>query len=356
MHGWKLWLTRAGLMTCGALIGGVVVEAALLGSDSIPLERSPLRGYHSYDPVLGWVGTPGHIGRFRGAEFDIVVANAENGFRRSEVPFDGPADAPRAAFFGDSFTWGWGVAQGEVFTDRLQELEPRDRRILNRGVNAYGTAQQRHLLERVLTEDKPDVVVVMFFGNDPEECVNDRGGKRPVFALESGKLVPMNVPVRTRITGPFRELSKRSIVLSLLRSKINRLTLSTRDAPRDWFKESQAGLLHEGWDVCRALLLDMRAACVANGVEFQIVFIPLAYEVTSGEELKLPLREQLEKLCSSEKIPWLDLTTSMHAAWAKREGRTREGLPFYYPSDQHWTAAGHEFAARQIHEWWNEQR
>ncbi len=174
-----------------------------------------------------------------------------------------------------------------------------------------------------------------------------------MFTLEDGKLVPHNVPVRKKLTGPFREFSKRSIVLSLLRSSFNHLTVGLRDAPRDWFRESQEGILHEGWPVCRALLLDMKRTCEAAGVEFRIVFIPIAFEVTSDESLKLPLRAELEALCVSEAISWLDLTSPMHKAWEKAESHTREGLPFYFPKDQHWTAAGHDFAAEKIHEWWN---
>ncbi len=353
MRGTKFWLARLGLVFVGAIIGGTVTEAVLAARGTIPLEKSALRGYHEHDPIIGWIGTASHEARFRAPEFDIVIANSELGYRRPEVAFEGPDDARKIVFFGDSFTWGWGVEQGEVFTDRLQERFQGDTRILNRGVNAFGQAQQRHLLDRVLVDDKPDAVVVMFFANDPQECVDDRGGKRPVFTLEDGKLVPHNVPVRKKLTGPFREFSKRSIVLSLLRSSFNHLTVGLRDAPRDWFKESQEGILHEGWPVCRALLLDMKRTCEAAGVEFRIVFIPIAFEVTSDESLKLPLRAELEALCVSEAISWLDLTSPMHKAWEKAESHTREGLPFYFPKDQHWTAAGHDFAAEKIHEWWN---
>lgn len=358
-------MKKVGLVLLGLTLGGLVMELVLRALGVVPLEQSPLRGYHEGHSTLGWVGTPDHEARFRGPEFDLVIANGPGGFRRSEVPFPGGSGEPRAAdvsttvFLGDSFTWGWGVAQGEVFTDRLQERVGPARRIVNHGVNAWGTAQHRLLVERLLASDPPAEIVLMFFGNDPEECVDDRGGKRPVYALEGGELALHNVPVRKALTGPVREFMKRSVVLSHLRSGANALGQSIRDEMPTFLEVAAMGNEPRGWPVCAALLGDIGRRCAEADVDFRIVYIPFAAEVVEGPGVSSATRRLLGETCAAADLDWLDLTPAFHAAWSERPDRGPRGLPFYYPLDQHWTAAGHELCARVLADhaataWWSD--
>ena len=132
-------LRRLLLIGAGVAAALLVAEVMLRTINVVPEVANPLYSFHESDPVLGWRGRPDVRLRFRRAEFDTLIEHGPDGWRRPDPP--APADATRRVLFlGDSFTWGWGVAQGEVFTDRLQQRLPSVA-VVNRGVNGFGTAQ-----------------------------------------------------------------------------------------------------------------------------------------------------------------------------------------------------------------------
>ncbi|TFG91646.1 MAG: SGNH/GDSL hydrolase family protein, partial [Myxococcales bacterium] len=263
------------LASLGLTLG--LAEAAFRVFDVLPTHRDSLRGFYQHHESLGWLGTPGYTARFRHDDFDVVIENDERGFRRAAPAFDGPASAPHYAFLGDSFTWGWGVAQGEVFTDRLQGLAGDRARISNFGLTAYGTGQERLLLEELVLHERPDVVVVMFFSNDPTDSVYSKKGRRPHYSLEAGALKLHNRPVSRPLVGLFDRASQHSVVLSILREQLKRF--------EDRFEvDNQMDSSAQDWGVVTALLAEMKAlsAGAEPPFELRVVYIPTACEIAVG--------------------------------------------------------------------------
>jgi len=263
--------------------------------------------------------------------------------------------APRWAFLGDSFTWGWGVAQGEVFTDRLQRLVGSRARIANYGVNAYGTGQERLLLEEVVLADRPDVVAVMFFRNDPTDTVYSKKGRRPWYSLEGRALRLHNRPVSRPLVGPLDRASQHSVVLSILREQLKRF--------EDRFEvDHQMDPSAQDWSVVAAVLAEMQAVAAAATppAELRVVYIPMSCEIAiaaPGESAACagppPTdREALAGICGELGIPLLDLTDPLAAAWRASPVRGEHGEPVYFAHDGHWTALGHELVAREIQDAW----
>jgi lysophospholipase L1-like esterase len=89
-----------------------------------------------------------------------------------------PADTPhlvRIAAIGDSFTFGYGVNQGEDFPAQLEQLlnsheSAGGRRfdVLNFGVGGYSTVDEEAVLREKALPLKPDLVVLAYCLNDPE--------------------------------------------------------------------------------------------------------------------------------------------------------------------------------------------
>jgi len=346
---------RAALLLASLGASFAFAEAAFRCFDVLPTHRDSLRGFYEHHPTLGWLGTPGYTARFRHDDFDVVIENDERGFRRSAESFDGPADAPRWAFLGDSFTWGWGVAQGEVFSDRLQRLAGRRARISNYGVVAYGTGQERLLLEELVLPERPDVVVLMFFRNDPTDSVNPKKGRRPYYSLENGGLRLHNQPVSRPLVGPLDRLSQHSVVLSILRQQLKRF--------EDRFEvDHQADPSAQDWGVVSALLAEMKQAAASADPPAQLraVYIPAACEIAVGATARAdacagPLprdRESFAAVCAELGIPLLDLTKPLAAEWRASPERGGHGEPVYFAHDGHWTALGHELVARQLFAAW----
>src|SRR5438067_11213655 len=61
----------------------------------------------------------------------------------------------------DTFVWGNDDEAEERFTERLRAMMP-GHRIVNAGVNAYGTDQELLWLKRLWNDITPNVVVLMF--------------------------------------------------------------------------------------------------------------------------------------------------------------------------------------------------
>src|SRR5579862_3185487 len=131
-------IRRLGLIALGALLACIVLEVVLRVSDPIPEVGNPEFTFYRADPYLGWSGQPNVRLRYRRPEFDTLVQHDADGWRQPEPPRPLGA-ARRMLVLGDSFTWGWGVGQGQVFTDHLQAAFPSIA-VVNRGITGYGTA------------------------------------------------------------------------------------------------------------------------------------------------------------------------------------------------------------------------
>jgi hypothetical protein len=118
------------------------------------------------DPVLGWGPRPGILHQ---TKYDLktgnIVADADytiepRGIRKT---ISAP-DAPTVAFFGDSMTFGEGLADSETLPQLFADLSDRRLHVLNLAFSAYGPQQFLRALETDLFKDllnKPRLFVYM---------------------------------------------------------------------------------------------------------------------------------------------------------------------------------------------------
>jgi hypothetical protein len=107
------------------------------------------------DDVLGWASTPGvdHETKYD-PKTGKVVADADitvdsRGLRKVVSAQEGPT----IAFFGDSMTFGVGVADAETLPQLFADLSGRRLRVLNLAVGSYGPQQFLRALETDLFKD-----------------------------------------------------------------------------------------------------------------------------------------------------------------------------------------------------------
>ena len=118
-------MPRAALVLIGMVAALLLVEVTLRLVDAVPEVANPLYSFHDSDPVLGWRGRPDVRLRFRRPQFDVEIAHDAAGWRLPDPP--PPAEPEqRVLVLGDSFTWGWGVPQGAVYTDDQAPVIYRD--------------------------------------------------------------------------------------------------------------------------------------------------------------------------------------------------------------------------------------
>lgn len=351
---------RLALVVAGLLLPLVVLEVVLRTIEA-PVEiYNPLNGFNVGDARLGWKGRPDVDRRFRKLAFDTRVAHDGEGFRAPEPPPD-PAAEERVLVLGDSYVWGWGVSQGELLTDHLQRaLGPRVA-VVNRGLDAYGTAQELLLLEDELRRRRYARVVLLF-------CVNDVGdnvdGKRhrPRFELRDGRPVPVNLPLPGRLKHPIEEwidehsrvaafLGYQTALLKARRQRRARppepASATATPSVADAREASPEGRSTEppGMAITRALLLEMARLCRGAGAAFELVFVPVPEDLRRalGPAYVDQVRHELATLAEQGGFPFLDPTERFDAEAAA-------GVVLFIPDDGHWTPAGHALAARILAE------
>lgn len=312
----RRWVVRVALILF-AILGALLAAEwgyRLVFAGSKGLTTRP--GVVEADPILGWRHGAGvsaqhrHLGPGGEVEFDVLVRTDAAGHRTSDQ-----AEAARATesgarpvvFLGDSLTFGWGVAEEETFVARVRnELGVPVR---NFGVSGFGTGQECLLLEREVLALQPAAVVLTFCPNDVAEAASAfrYGRTKPLFGWDGQQLVDPELPVGSswleQVSGVYRRC---------------------RDALAppievDWTPEERD--LARGR--VRALHRRMAAACAAAGARFLLLS-------AAGDRWLEP----------AEGVEWIDLEVALRQA--------AEAASVVFPSDAHWTAAGHAAVATQV--------
>lgn len=265
-------LRRLGALAASALLALVVVEVVLRAVGLAPhvpraaIENEPQ--VHVPDAARGWRTVPGryltppYVPGGSAAELTVLADG-------SRATAGLPRDAAREVLIlGCSFAFGWAISDHETMAWQLQELLPGVR-VVNRGVNAYGTYQALLLLEELLhAGERPERVVYAFHEVHEERNVAaprwlrmlDENARRgnvdvPYATLDaSGGLV--RHPAERHPRWPLRAWLATVAYLERLHGE---WTGSARGAQRR--------------RVTQQLLLEMRDLCVRHGVAFEVVFL-----------------------------------------------------------------------------------
>ena len=267
-----------------------------------------------YDAKLGWRNIPGWTATTNGRKLTIN----KNGLRDSEHPFDKPNGVKRILILGDSFAWGYGVADDELFASRLEKLlgekpiSPKGRyEVINTGVSGWGTDQEYLFLKQEGFSYSPDVVVLAFFiVNDIHNNATSSqyGMQKPVFVNRQLELANVPVPKPSAKSG----------------------TISSVDDP----VEITIAIIERMSDECRkrnCRLLVMKFGRFLPGI--------------SGNPHIQSAETRLERrLNGQRKIPYFDLDDEFTAHGISSITLLRGN------DDGHWNATGHRLVADYLYD------
>ncbi len=315
---------RAVAIGLGLIAGAIVaIPAFLLYRAARPVylqERGHERTGHRYlfDRTLGWRNIPG----WKATTFGKTLTINSRGFRGRECTLQKPAGTRRILVLGDSYAWGYGVDDGEIFTEVLQRqfnrVQPDNHdgsstwEVLNTGVSGWGTDQQYLFLKTEGFAYTPDVVVLAFFlFNDPVDNVSTvrYGLKKPIFRIRD-----INPTDDTLILNP----------------------------EPDWIAGAGGKESGDPIKVTLALLKRLGSLCETKGVPFLIMKFGLHWHRDDLQivEWNRLIGEQIPRLTN---ITYLDLD-----AVYVNEGITVEQL-MKGNHDYHWNAFGHDLAGRHLY-------
>jgi lysophospholipase L1-like esterase len=332
------------------LATAVVGEGVLRLAGYSPANVNPLKSFHESDPVLGWRGRKLYTARFKRPDFDVVIAQDAAGFRKQVNLAAKVNQAPHRVFvFGDSYVWGWGVGQGEVFTDKMNLLL-RDYSVHNYGINGIGTVVEYLAfsteVKKLLRPD--DVVILMFCNNDYSDNV-DR--KRVHAEVVSGEVMLVN-PAKPLTTPVEDWLKNHSCLCNFIwyRADLYRLTQVNRRIEDETLGRTIVES-DERYVVLRHFLAKFQADCKAAKTRFVVVHIP------SQEELAEARVDRPNKLANDKARAetLFAITRALHIEtvnllpwFLARKNKT--GEIFTFKTDGHWNRTGHQAVAELLSE------
>ena len=344
------------------------VRAALIGNWDGPAED--FVNDHDYSfrrpPNARWAGRP-RSGMAQYFNLPIYSPYRQT-FTTDSQGFRNLADLKHAdvAFVGDSYVEGAYVSDEETAAVRLHDITGLT--VANLGVSGYGSLQELKVLEQYAVPLKPRLVAWFFFeGND----LDDDENFEDAMAYERGVPAPSAPPRAMR----WRAFLDRSFTVNTflqLRAMGDRLVPNAIDS-FGWFRD-QAGRSRrlyffdfyatrtfgsyeqERFEVTKAAFRKGAALCRAQGIQLVVFYVPIKFRVY-GDVCTFPagspcvkwhpwnLEERFAAFSRDAGIDFVSLTGPLKRAAAA-------GEVVYAPEDSHWSAAGHELAARQVASAW----
>jgi hypothetical protein len=292
------------------------------------------------------------------------------GFRDDELSQTKPENTKLILALGDSFTFGMGIRQENIFTEKLEKILTENDtentyEVVNMGAIGYTLDQELLILKEKGLELNPDAVIVNFFtGNDVtefgrhewvlddnEEISKVLDTKHYVDEEHRLRYKGENEPVSyfaNFVYTRWRILSKK---LGLSKEKGPTLTWPAYLDPDDEHGDPN---LPEYWYQVEFTLTQMKRMLDEKGIKLIVVAIPMdvqtdkkfwnkypeMYFDNEAYELSRP-QANMKQLTDMMKIEYIDLLPFFREA--------DPNLWYYYEKeDPHWTNEGHLLAAETI--------
>jgi lysophospholipase L1-like esterase len=321
--------------------------------------------YYQSDQLLGWRPRPNVQGVHDiPGLFSSTFRTNRQGLRGvREFPFE-RGKAARMVVVGDSFTWGYGVNDEDVYVSKLAELLPKVE-IINLGVTAYGPSQELEYFKSEGVRYRPDIVVLSFCLNDIEEY--------EYKSIKNGMSAGQDLAMYGRSSGNLKRwVSERVYLYSFIMDRINTSKALVNLLVRLGIKGELGGYealdinlrpslkqypieLEEQWESTKSKLRMIRDIAHDQKARLVLVLIPsrqsieptsfahtIAYTRYEPNDFDLdkPYR-LLEQFALDEQIEVINPVAAFVRA---NEG----GNKLYLANDSHFTPAGHELFAKEI--------
>ena len=234
------------------------------------------------NPNLRFTNLPGGHGFLMGQDVQI----SSQGLRDREFTLEKPPGVYRILMLGDSTTFGWGVAQNETAAKVLERelnaahIPGYDRfEVLNSGVGNYDTVQEVTYYETRGREFHPDLVILVYFINDPEP-----------------------VPVQKRIW-----LVDRSYLVAYVTNRWDGV-LRRLGARPDW-KTYYSSLYDDrlpGFQACKAALLELAASTKRDHAKLLVALLPELHQINDAYPFTAA-HQKIKDTLQPENVPVVEL-------------------------------------------------
>ncbi|HXM20892.1 MAG TPA: SGNH/GDSL hydrolase family protein [Terriglobales bacterium] len=253
----------------------------------------------------------------------VDVRINSQGLRDYEYSLTKPAGVYRIMLLGDSTTFGWGVPLNET-TAKILERNLNAKHIpgydhvevLNAGVGNYDTVQEVTYFKTRGRAFRPDLVVLVYFINDPEPVPVEHKG----FLVDSSYLIAFSV---NRFDGVLRRIGTRP----------------------DWNKyySSLYDDNRPGFQACKAALIDLASTTKRENTKLLVAILPELHQINDNYPFTAA-HQKIKDVLAAEHAPVLDLIDGLR-------NHGPESTLWVTPLDDHPNGKANTLVAAQIQDW-----
>ena len=338
----KAILFRFAAVLFSLVIAALLSEAALrLFAPRVGVAVNEKNRFCRFDHELGWAPLENITWGQKG---DLIHQNQFGLRGPDDMQLMKTSARKRVLVLGDSYVWGVGASQEELFT--APEVYRTNDELINGGVSGYGTDQEYlFYLLKGHKFDVDEVVLAFTLYNDVENNLNSKQYSylKPYFTLSGDQLVLHNDHVRYKaVDAFFRNLNRESRVWNVAGRGFDGF-ISTAFRKQKHLETdvvvSEAG--HKGIELTLAILSKLKDAVAAHHAEFYVVFIPYKPRVENhltGNHPFAPLiAAGLTQMGVSYREPYPEFLKSAMA-----------GVDPFNAGDNHFNGAGHALFAKFV--------
>jgi lysophospholipase L1-like esterase len=254
----------------------------------------------------------------------VPVSINSDGQRDREFTREKPPGTYRIMMLGDSTTFGWGVRLEDTaakFLERKlnEHLPPGYDKVevINTGVGNYDTVQEVTYYETIGRTYHPDLVVLVFFINDPEPVPVEKKS----FLIDRSYLIAF---ATNRFDGVLRHAGVRP----------------------DW-KKYYASLYDDdrpGFQACQKALVSLADATRSDGAKLVVAILPELHQINGDTYPFKAAHQKIKNVMTPEQVPVLDLIDGL-----KDHGE--EPTLWVTPLDDHPNAKANNLISDQLQQW-----
>ena len=254
----------------------------------------------------------------------VPVSISSEGLRDREFSLEKPPGVYRVMMLGDSTTFGWGVRQEDTaakFLERkLNGALPSGFdhvEVMNTGVGNYDTVQEVTYYETIGWKYHPDLVVLVFFINDPEPVPMEKKG----FLIDRSYLIAF---ATNRIDGVMRHAGVRP----------------------DW-KTYYASLYNDerpGFQACKNALISLANSTRSHDAKLLVAILPELHQINGDSYPFRAAHQKIKDVMSAENVPVLELIDGL-------KDRGPEETLWVTSLDDHPNAKANNLISDQLEQW-----
>jgi hypothetical protein len=263
----------------------------------------------------------------------------DQGFRTPEFQQAKAPDTVRLVFLGDSFTFGEGVYDEDVYPRQFQRLAEEshlfgDKKVeaINLGVGGYNTIQEWALLRDYARYLNPDMVVLGYTVNDAEPYLFSRNQGR--FARRDREVEAFEDQASFDLAPAWVRISRlhRWIWMLIKQHQVSEKTIRYYQKLYDPASASWKGLSQA--------LSEIAAYQKQTGVPVYVCLFPMLYRLDDPHNPFLSIDDQMHQTLDDLHLSYVDL-------WPRLR-RFRDKDLWVHPTDQHPNEVVHGIAAQAL--------